>query len=153
MSVRSQAEWEGLCRALGEDALLDDPRFRTLAARLAHRQALIAHLTTVFSAYPSAWWLQQLLRAGVPCGRFHTYDEMCVHPQVRSNSLMVELPTPHWGTIRVAGLPWTFGLTPGVLRHGPLPGNATPAVLEEILGETAAATETPAGSRAAREDD
>ena len=79
-----------------------------------------------------------LTQADVPCGRFHTYDEMCLHPQVRLNSLMAELPTPHWGTVRVAGLPWSFSLTPGVLRCGPLPGSDTAEVLAEVLGETVA---------------
>lgn len=138
VSVRTQAEWQGLCQALGQDALLVDPRYRTLNDRLTHRETLVTHLETVFQAYPSAWWIQRLVQAGVPCGRFHAYDEMSLHPQVRLNGLMAELPTPHWGTIRVAGLPWAFSLTPGVLRHGPAPGGDTPAVLSEILGETTA---------------
>jgi len=138
VSVRTQAEWERLCRALGQEALLDDPRYRTLSARLAHRRALMAHLEQVFHTYPAAWWIKVLTQADVPCGRFHTYDEMCLHPQVRMNSLMAELPTPHWGTVRVAGLPWSFSLTPGVLRSGPLPGSDTAEVLAEVLGETTA---------------
>lgn len=72
------------------------------------------------------------MHAGVPCGRFYAYDEMCLHPQVRINGLMAELPTPDWGTVRVAGLPWSFSLTPGVLRSGPLHGSDTAAVLADI---------------------
>ena len=44
VSARTQAEWERLCRALGQEGLLDDPRYRTLAGRLAHRRELIASL-------------------------------------------------------------------------------------------------------------
>jgi crotonobetainyl-CoA:carnitine CoA-transferase CaiB-like acyl-CoA transferase len=66
---------------------------------------------------------------------------MCQHPQVRMNGLMAELPTPHWGTIRVAGLPWAFSVTPGVLRAGPIPGCDTAAVLAEVCGEPVAGTE------------
>jgi crotonobetainyl-CoA:carnitine CoA-transferase CaiB-like acyl-CoA transferase len=135
VSVRTPAEWEHLCQALGQEQLLHDPRYRTLADRLRHREALVAHLGEVFRVYPSAWWIQCLSAAGVPCGRFHAYDDMCQHAQVRMNGLMVELPTPHWGMIRVAGLPWAFSLTPGVLRCGPLPGSDTATVLAEVLGE------------------
>jgi crotonobetainyl-CoA:carnitine CoA-transferase CaiB-like acyl-CoA transferase len=135
VSARTQDEWERLCQALGEEALVTDPRYRTLADRLQHRAALIAHLEKVFCKYPSAWWVRRLSQARVPCGRFHAYDEMSLHPQVRINSLMAELPTPHWRTIRVAGLPWNFSLTPGVLRPGPLRGSDTAAVLAEVLGE------------------
>ena len=135
VSARTPAEWEHLCQALGQEQLLHDPRYRTLADRLRHREALVAHLEEVFRVYPSAWWIQCLSAAGVPCGRFHAYDDMCQHAQVRMNGLMVELPTPHWGMIRVAGLPWAFSLTPGVLRCGPLPGSDTATVLAEVLGE------------------
>lgn len=134
VSARTQAEWERLCRALGQEALLDDPRYRTLAERLAHRRELIAHLEQVFHTHPSAWWIKVLTQAGVPCGRFHAYDEMCLHPQVRINGLMAEIPTPHWGTVRVAGLPWSFSRTPGVLRSGPLRGSDTAEVLADITG-------------------
>jgi crotonobetainyl-CoA:carnitine CoA-transferase CaiB-like acyl-CoA transferase len=135
VSARTQAEWERLCRALGQEALLDEPRYRTLPDRLAHRRELITHLERVFHTHPAVWWLKVLTQADVPCGRFHAYDEMCLHPQVRINRLMAELPTPHWGMVRVAGLPWSFSLTPGVLRAGPLPGSDTAAVLAEVLGE------------------
>jgi crotonobetainyl-CoA:carnitine CoA-transferase CaiB-like acyl-CoA transferase len=133
VSARTQAEWERLCRALGQDALLGDPRYRTLANRLAHRRELIASLASVLQTYPSAWWMQVLRHADVPCGRFHIYDEMCLHPQVRINGLMAEVPTPHWGTVRVAGLPWSFSLTPGVLRSGPLRGSDTAEVLADTI--------------------
>jgi crotonobetainyl-CoA:carnitine CoA-transferase CaiB-like acyl-CoA transferase len=135
VSTRTQAEWERLCLALGRSDLGQNPAYSTLSDRLAHREALIADLTETFRLYPTAWWLQQLTQAQVPCGRFQTYDEMCQHPQVRLNGLMTELPTSHWGTIRVAGLPWSFSLTPGVQYAGPMPGSDTAAVLSELLGE------------------
>jgi crotonobetainyl-CoA:carnitine CoA-transferase CaiB-like acyl-CoA transferase len=132
VSARTQAEWEGLCRAIGQEALVADPRYRTLPDRLAHRDSLLVLLQETFARYPAAWWLKCLSQEDVPCGRFHAYDEMCLHPQVRLNGLMAELSTPHWGSVRVAGLPWVFSLTPGVLRHGPVPGSDTTAVLAEL---------------------
>ncbi len=135
ISARTQAEWEALCRALNRCDLLDHACYRTLADRLTHRDTLIAQLAETLRAYPSAWWIKRLSQAGVPCGGFHAYNEMSQHPQVRINGLMAELPTSHWGNLRVAGLPWSFALTPGVQRPGPLPGSDTAAVLAELLGE------------------
>jgi crotonobetainyl-CoA:carnitine CoA-transferase CaiB-like acyl-CoA transferase len=135
VSARTQAEWEALCHVLERQDLLHDPCYRTLADRLTHREALVAQLAETLRVYPSAWWIKRLTQAGVPCGRFHAYDEMSQHAQVQSNGLMTELPTSHWGTLCVAGLPWTFSLTPGVQRPGPLPGGDTAEVLAELLGE------------------
>ena len=140
VSARTQHEWERLCRAVDREDLLDDPRYRTLAERVVHRETLIPDLEKTFRRYPCRWWTTQLVRAGVPCGRFLAYDEMCQHPQVRANRLMTELETPHWGTIRVAGLPWTFSSTPGGQRPGPRPGSDTDEVLAELLGKRGDAT-------------
>jgi crotonobetainyl-CoA:carnitine CoA-transferase CaiB-like acyl-CoA transferase len=136
LSARTQAEWERLCRAIGHLEWLDDPRFRTLADRVANRQVLIPCLTAVLSPYPSAWWLKVLGEAGVPCGRFHRYDELCQHAQVLDNRLMVELDSPHWGRIRVGGVPWSFSRTPAVLHPGPVPGEHTAAVLKDLSGNS-----------------
>lgn len=136
VSARTQDEWERLCHALDRADLLDDPQYQTLASRIANRTSLIPELEATFRRYPSAWWIKRLTHATVPCGRFHTYDDMCLHPQVRLNEMMTELPTRQWGTMRVAGLPWSFSLTPGVIRPGPVPGADTAAILAELLGET-----------------
>lgn len=142
VSARTQAEWEALCHTLDRADLLDDPRYSTLAARIAHRSSLIPALEATFRRYPSAWWIKRLTQAKVPCGRFHTADDMHLHPQVRINAMMTELPSRQWGTIRVAGLPWSFSLTPGVLRPGPLPGGDTAQILTEVLGEPSEVTTT-----------
>ena len=112
----------------------------TSVPSVVHRETLIPDLEKTFRRYPCRWWTTQLVRAGVPCGRFLAYDEMCQHPQVRANRLMTELETPHWGTIRVAGLPWTFSSTPGGQRPGPRPGSDTDEVLAELLGKRGDAT-------------
>jgi len=139
ISARTQAEWEQLCRAIAREDLIDDPRYRTLAARIAERDSLACELQKVFEGYPRTWWINRLEAAHVPCGRFHTYDEMCEHPQVRSNRLMTDLETDTWGTIRVAGLPWTFSRTPGTQRPGPVPGRDTEEVLAEIVDKSSTA--------------
>jgi len=134
VSARTQEEWVSLCHALEREDLLKNPHYATLADRIAHRESLIPQLAETLQVYPAAWWINKLTQAGVPCGQFHTTEEMAHHLQVRHNDLMTELPTPHWGSIRVAGLPWTFSRTPGVQRHGPLPGSDTDQVLAELLG-------------------
>ena len=138
ISARTQAEWERLCRAIARADLIEDPRYRTLQGRIAERDTLVRELQQVFEHYPRTWWINRLQAAHVPCGRFHTYDEMCDHPQVRSNRLMANLEPDSWGTIRVAGLPWTFSSTPGIQRPGPVPGRDTDEVLADLIGKPAA---------------
>jgi crotonobetainyl-CoA:carnitine CoA-transferase CaiB-like acyl-CoA transferase len=133
LSAHTPQEWERLCRALGQMALRDDPRFRSVANRIANRAALAERLAAILRAYPSGWWLKVLGEAGVPCGRFYRYDELCQHVHVLKNQLMVELDTPDWGRIRVGGLPWSFSRTPGVIRPGPTPGRDTETILADLV--------------------
>lgn len=133
LSAHTPQDWERLCRALGQMALGDDPRFRSVADRITNRAALVERLSAILRVYPSGWWLKVFGEAGVPCGRFYRYDDLCQHVHVLENQLMVELDTPNWGRIRVGGLPWSFSCTPGVIRQGPTPGGDTEAVLEDLV--------------------
>jgi crotonobetainyl-CoA:carnitine CoA-transferase CaiB-like acyl-CoA transferase len=133
LSAHTPQEWEGLCRALGQMELHDDPRFRSVADRIANRATLIERFEALLRGYPSGWWLKVFGEAGVPCGRFYTYNDLCQHVQVLENQLMVELDTPRWGRIRVGGLPWSFSRTPGILRPEPIPGGDTEAVLADLV--------------------
>ena len=58
--------WWNLCRALGREAWIEDPRFATNPARLANRDLLIAQLQGIFASRPRAEWLGVLDAADVP---------------------------------------------------------------------------------------
>jgi len=57
-----------LVTALGLPALAEDPRFATNAARVVHREALVASLEGVLGTRGADAWFDRLSAAGVPCG-------------------------------------------------------------------------------------
>ena len=58
--------WWNLCRALGRQHWIEDPRFATNSARLRHRTELVGELEEIFAARPRVEWLAVLEGADVP---------------------------------------------------------------------------------------
>lgn len=108
VGATSDAEWEGLCRAMGIERLTMDPRFATNNARVAHLDALAPILEEVFASKPSEWWTICLTREGVPNSRFLDFQGIRHHPQVVQNQLMTDVDIPRQGRMVFGGLPWRF---------------------------------------------
>lgn len=133
VGVVSEEQWPRFCRALKLDDLCNDPRFATNPQRVRNRTELIPLIETRFRAKPAAWWAIRLTKEQVPNSRILNFESLRYHPQVVQNQQIVELQTPHWGTLNVDGLPWKFEKTPaGPIRPGGLKGEHTEAVLHEL---------------------
>ena len=94
---------------------------------------MIPLLAERFRTKPAAWWVIRLTKEQVPNSRILDFEALRSHPQVIQNQHIVNLDTPHWGTLTVDGLPWKFGKTPaGPIRPGGLKGEHTEDVLREL---------------------
>ncbi|MPY92171.1 MAG: CoA transferase [Acidimicrobiia bacterium] len=113
VGVEREAQWDGLCRALGPVGarLAADDRYATNASRLAHRQPLAEAVAAEVRREPAAAWEVLLGREGVPCGRIRRFDELRHHAQATANGWFCELDTP-WGHLCAEGPPWRFSGTP-----------------------------------------
>ncbi len=133
IGVVNDDQWPGFCCALKLDDLIADSRFASNPRRVRNRAELIPILTARFKTKPAAWWIVRLTKEQVPNGPFLTFDELRYHPQVLANGHIVEIDTPHWGKLKVDGLPWKFdGTGAGPIRAGGLPGEHTAEVLAEL---------------------
>jgi crotonobetainyl-CoA:carnitine CoA-transferase CaiB-like acyl-CoA transferase len=133
VGVVSEDQWPRFCRALKLDELCHDPRFITNPQRVRNRAELIPLVGARFRTKPAAWWAIRLTKEQVPNSRIMDFEGLRYHPQVRQNQQIVELQTPHWGTLNVDGLPWKFEKTPaGPIRPGGLKGEHTDEVLQEL---------------------
>ena len=96
----SDAEWRGLCTVLEQPAWIEDPRFRTTAARFANARERIAATATILATRSSAEWLGALDQHGVPCAPILSRAEAIQHAQVVANDLIREYEHPGLGRVR-----------------------------------------------------
>jgi len=139
LAAGNERMWVRLCETLGRPELAHDPRFRTTNDRVAHRAELDAILGEVFRTRTRAEWVAHLNERGVACGPIYNLAEVFQDPQVRHQQMLVEMPHPVHGRVKLLGMPIKLSETPGAFRlTPPLLGEHTDAVLREI-GYTAEA--------------
>lgn len=112
--------WERLCEALDLTELLDDERFATNAARIAHIDELGEILNNVFATEPADTWIEGLRAAGVPAGRINGIDEAFELAQRLGLNPIVEAPGSQTGApLQLVSSPLKMSSTPPKVESGP----------------------------------
>ena len=119
IGVASEGIWQRFCPAIGKAELADDSRFARNADRVANRGALIAILSEMFLSRATDTWLSLLNEAQVPCAPIQTIDKVFASSQVRHRDMLVEIVHPTAGSVRMAGIPVKFSVTPPSVRLPP----------------------------------
>jgi crotonobetainyl-CoA:carnitine CoA-transferase CaiB-like acyl-CoA transferase len=127
--------WESLCRVLGREDLIADPRFRDNEARLKNREETMKILQDIFLTRPAEEWLPELEIQGVPCAPINTLDQVFSDPAVLDQKMLIEVEHPQGGKVRLAGNPIKMSETPGeVFVSPPRLGQHTDEILKNLLG-------------------
>jgi crotonobetainyl-CoA:carnitine CoA-transferase CaiB-like acyl-CoA transferase len=136
IAAESAEQWRALARTLGHDEWVGDPRFATLAARIAHQDAL-DELIGGWTRGRTAREAQRLLQAaGVPAGRVQRSRELYDDdPQLAHRNTFPVVEHPLLGARRIDGVPAQLSRTPAEYRRGgPLLGEDNGYVYGELLG-------------------
>lgn len=133
LAAGNERMWERLCEVLGLQELRNDPRFRTTNDRVAHRHELDPILNRAFKTRTRAEWVTFLNERGVASGPIHNLAEVFADPQIRHQQMLVEMPHPVHGMVKLLGMPVKLSDTPGEFRlPPPLLGEHTEEILREI---------------------
>jgi formyl-CoA transferase len=135
IGVGNDRQWQRFCQLLGREELAHDPRFATNPRRVENRVVLVPILQEVIATRDGEEWLRLLREADIPCSPINTIDRVFQDPQVLHREMVVEVPHPTAGKVRLGGIPYKLSRTPArVSRHPPLLGEHTAEVLADILG-------------------
>jgi crotonobetainyl-CoA:carnitine CoA-transferase CaiB-like acyl-CoA transferase len=115
----TDANWRAFFELAGRADLLADPRFTTLASRLANIETLYGELATIVATRTSAEWLAALDRANIPAMVVNTLETLLHDPQLEATGFWKVVEHPTEGTIRMPDIPATFGATPAEIRRLP----------------------------------
>jgi crotonobetainyl-CoA:carnitine CoA-transferase CaiB-like acyl-CoA transferase len=81
-------QYEALCRLIGRDDLVADPRFARREDRLRRRFELKAEIETALVAKSAAEWSALLNKNGVPAGEVLDVPAVLEHPQIIGRGLL-----------------------------------------------------------------
>ena len=131
----NDTQWRALCHTIDDPALAADPRFATLDARLANRDALDARIAAWTATRDAGEVERTLQSAGVPVHRLATSADAFADPQVQAREHFVTVEHPELGPVPVENSRMRFSATPArVTAPGPTFGQHNQHVLSEILG-------------------
>jgi formyl-CoA transferase len=135
IAANKQEQYEALCRVLGREELIADPRFAGREARKRNRRALAAELEVILQQQAAVHWEGELNRAGVPAGRVLSVPQALALAQVRERQLLRRF-APVAGvdrevTVLRAGFRLAEG-DPGPAVPPPRLGEHTDEVLQQI---------------------
>ena len=125
--------WKRFCQILELESLLDDPRFKTNAERVANKHLLQEVVEAVTITRQGRYWLEKLEAAEIPCGPVNTYAEVFTDPHVLAREMLTEVQHPVAGPVRMTGINVKLTKTPGALRlPAPTLGQHTSEVLRTL---------------------
>jgi CoA:oxalate CoA-transferase len=115
------------------EALLEHPDFRTNDLRVQHRTAINALINARIAQAPKAHWIETLNAAGIPCGVVMNLADVFADPQTLSQEMVMTVPHPGHGFVKMTGFPLKFHEAPCTVRY-PVPelGAHTASVLRTL---------------------
>ena len=138
VAVGNDRQFGALCRTLGAEGLANDERYATNAQRLQHRTTLIPALSELFASACKRHWLDQLERAGVPCGPIQSIPEALADEHVRARGMVFSLPHSSGAMAPQIANPIKFSRTSIRYRRAPPAlGEHTEEILATELGWSA----------------
>ncbi len=134
LAVGNDAQFARLAAVLGEPGWGTDPRFATNAARVEHRETVDAMVAGPLAARGTAEWVEALRADGIPCGAVNQVHEALADPQAVARDMVVSVPHPTAGELRMLGFPIKMTDTPlRASRPPPLLGEHTDEVLRAYV--------------------
>jgi len=104
--------WPALCKALDCADAIDDPRFATREARMAHRAECNGLIAARMKTYSTAEALRRLAEYDLPAGPVYTIDQTFADPQVRHLKLAQTVAAPDGDDFEILRQPFTLSRTP-----------------------------------------
>ncbi|MDY6912593.1 MAG: CoA transferase [Chloroflexota bacterium] len=131
IEVRSKAEWELFCNAIGNPAGVSDERFANPGNR-ERLDRIIEEWTTLHSADAAMHILQQ---AGVRAGAVLSAKDLTQNPHLHARGFFETIIHPEAGTHVYPGMPWKMNWAPGRIRTpAPCFAQHNDYVFGELLG-------------------
>jgi len=124
---------ERLFIAIGQPALVDDPRVATVSSRQENEEWLHGLITAWTAERTKFEAMDQLQCAGIPAGAVYDSGDVFNDPHLIEREMIQQVQHPTRGTIEILGNPIRVDHEPSRLTPSPLLGQHTEEVLYQEL--------------------
>ncbi len=129
----SDKEWQGMCRAIDREDLIEDERFANATARFMNAEERKTLTAAEIAKWDSEEILTRLDAQDVPSAPLLTRMELMEHEQIRANDTIVRIDLPGFGEVRQAQPAARFDKTPSDIgTPAPKLGQHTRAILSDL---------------------
>jgi crotonobetainyl-CoA:carnitine CoA-transferase CaiB-like acyl-CoA transferase len=136
ISVFNDEEWKTLCKCMGKDELISDPRFKTVPARKEHEEEVDKEVGNWTSQLPAEEVFKKLQENGVKAGIVQTIEDLYADPQLNHRGFWAPVDHPEIGRCHAEGPPFAFSKTPFKIdRPAPMIGEHNEIVFQRFLRE------------------
>src|SRR6195952_177348 len=135
MTSRANPEhWTGLCKVMGREDLIDDPRFATPADRVKHDAVLDAIISEWTRTRTKHEAMAQVGGAGIPAGAVLDTMELQNDPSFEQSGIMQGMQQPKHPPFKMPAWPVRVDGKPPRVAPSPMLGEHTGDVLTGWLG-------------------
>jgi crotonobetainyl-CoA:carnitine CoA-transferase CaiB-like acyl-CoA transferase len=113
----TEAILDRLLDTIGLADLRNDARFSTNNLRMQHRDELNRMVNKRLMTDTQANWVRRLNEAGVPCGLVQNLPDALADPQTQHREMVIDVPHPGHGEVRMLGFPVKLSATPCRVRY------------------------------------
>ena len=133
--VGNDAQFARTCAVLGDPELATNPKFIRNNDRVVNGKEIMAVFAGLFLKNTVSYWLDELEKAGVPCGPVNDFAQVFADRHVRERGMEIKVDHPFRHDLSLIRNPLTFSETPVKdYRAPPLLGADTREVLAARLG-------------------
>ena len=134
VAIGNNEQWRRFCGVVGHQDVADDERFATNPGRVEHREVLIPMLEKIMKERSASEWIEQFEDAEVPAGPVNTLDRVFADPQIAAREMLLEVPHPKIGMLKMAGTPIKMtGMEERSTLAPPQLGEHTDEILTSVL--------------------
>src|SRR5487761_1977791 len=124
--------WKDICKVIGREEWITDPRYATPKARLPHLMEIFGEIEKWTMTKNKFEAMDLLNEHDIPCGPILSMKEIAEEPSLRDTGTIVEVDHPKRGKYLSVGNPIKLSDSPSDVKRSPLLGEHTDEVLAEL---------------------
>jgi formyl-CoA transferase len=124
--------WASICKVIGQEDWITDPKYATPPARLPHLKQIFDRIEQWTMTKTKFEAMDILNKYDIPCGPILSMKEIAEEPALRATGTVVEVDHPKRGKYLSVGNPIKLSDSPTDVKRSPLLGEHTDEILSML---------------------